>query len=131
MARKDDLKMLFNFMIELLKEEETTNVVEAKSNKEILTEEIRGKMAKFDIVDAPRIKTIMDKIDAKQHEDAVIKKALKIQQDSYKKELEDLKEAFNKKTLEQDKLEIEDKKTKFSGGTVYSEFVNKINNLKS
>ena len=127
MARKDDLKMLFNFLIDLLKDEEK---IENTNDKQLITED-KSKVQNYGVIDAPRIKTIMDKIENKDHDDAVIKKALKIQEDSYKKEIEDLKEAFNKKTLEQDKLEIEDKKTKFSGGTVYSEFVNKINDLKS
>jgi hypothetical protein len=127
MARKDDLKMLFNFLIDLLKDEEKN---EETNDKQLITED-KPKVQNYGVIDAPRIKTIMDKIENKDHNDAVIKKALKIQEDSYKKEIEDLKEAFNKKTLEQDKLEIEDKKTKFSGGTVYSEFVNKINDLKS
>jgi hypothetical protein len=127
MSRKDDLKMLFNFLIDLLKDEEK---VEEINDKQLITED-KPKIQNYGVIDAPRIKTIMDKIENKDHNDAVIKKALKIQEDSYKKEIEDLKEAFNKKTLEQDKLEIEDKKTKFSGGTVYSEFVNKINDLKS
>jgi hypothetical protein len=127
MARKDDLKMLFNFLIDLLKDEEKNEEI---NDKQLITED-KPKVQNYGVIDASRIKTIMDKIENKDHYDAVIKKALKIKEDSYKKEIEDLKEAFNKKTLEQDKLEIEDEKTKFSGGTVYSEFVNKINDLKS
>lgn len=116
MARKDDLKMLFNFLIDLLKDEEK---IEDTNDKQLITED-KPKVQNYEVIDAPRIKTIMDKIENKDHDEAVIKKALKIQENSYKKEIEDLKEAFNKKTLEQDKLEIEDEKTKFSGGTVYS-----------
>lgn len=116
MARKDDLKMLFNFLIDLLKDEEK---IEDTNDKQLITED-KPKVQNYGVIDAPRIKTIMDKIENKDHDEAVIKKALKIQENSYKKEIEDLKEAFNKKTLEQDKLEIEDEKTKFSGGTVYS-----------
>jgi hypothetical protein len=127
MARKDDLKMLFNFLIDLLKDEEKNEEI---NDKQLITED-KPKVQNYGVIDASRIKTIMDKIENKDHHDAVIKKALKIKEDSYKKEIEDLKEAFNKKTLEQDKLEIEDEKNKFSGGTVYSEFVNKINDLKS
>lgn len=127
MSRKDDLKMLFNFLIDLLKDEEK---IEETNDKQLITED-KPKVQNYGVIDASRIKTIMDKIENKDHDEAVIKKALKIQENSYKKEIEDLKEAFNKKTLEQDKLEIEDEKTKFSGGTVYSEFVNKINDLKS
>jgi hypothetical protein len=127
MARKDDLKMLFNFLIDLLKDEEKNEEI---NDKQLITED-KPKVQNYGVIDASRIKTIMDKIENKDHYDAVIKKALKIKEDSYKKEIEDLKEAFNKKTLEQDKLEIEDEKNKFSGSTVYSEFVNKINDLKS
>ena len=127
MPRKDDLKMLFNFLIDLLKDEEK---IEDTNDKQLITED-KSKVQNYGVIDAPRIKTIMDKIENKDHDDAVIKKALKIQESSYKKEIEDLREAFNKKTLEQDKLEIEDKKTKFSGDTIYSEFINKINDLKS
>ena len=127
MPRKDDLKMLFNFLIDLLKDEEKNEEI---NDKQLITED-KPKVQNYGVIDASRIKTIMDKIENKDHYDAVIKKALKIKEDSYKKEIEDLKEAFNKKTLEQDKLEIEDEKNKFSGGTVYGEFVNKINDLKS
>ena len=127
MPRKDDLKMLFNFLIDLLKDEEKNEEI---NDKQLITED-KPKVQNYGVIDASRIKTIMDKIENKDHYDAVIKKALKIKEDSYKKEIEDLKEAFNKKTLEQDKLEIEDEKNKFSGGAVYGEFVNKINDLKS
>ena len=128
MARKDDVKMLFDFMIEMLKE--YYEKIEEHKPKVLIAEENQPKTQKFEIFDVTKAKSIMDKIETKDHEDAVIKKALKIQENSYKKEIEDLKASFNKK-IEKDKVEEEsntkDSPTKLTGGTVYSEFVSKIN----
>ena len=105
MSRKDDLKILFNFMIELLKDEEEqpVKVVEEKTKKEL--SETTAMTTKFDSFDVPRIKTIMDKIEIKQHENSVVKQALNVQAKDYKKEIDELREAFNKKVLEDNKLE--------------------------
>lgn len=124
MARKDDLKMLFNFLIDLLKDEEAKDSND--SDKKLISEEVKKDNNNIGVIDASRIKDIMDKMQTKDHNDAIIKKALKIQERSYKKEIEDLKEAFNKKTLVEDKLETPKENTNFSGGTVYSEFISKI-----
>lgn len=108
MARKDDLKLLFNFMIELLKEEEENkNVVEVKTDKKVLVEETKPKTTNFGTFDPSRIKTIMDKMEAKGHEDAVVKHALNVQAKDYKKEIEELREQFNQKVLKENKLEDE------------------------
>jgi hypothetical protein len=77
--------MLFNFLIDLLKDEEK---IENTNDKQLITED-KSKVQNYGVIDAPRIKTIMDKIENKDHDDAVIKKALKIKEDSYKKEIED------------------------------------------
>jgi hypothetical protein len=58
----------------------------------------------------------MDKIENKNHDDAIIKKALRIQETSYKKEIEDLKASFNKK-IEKDKAEEESQQS-ITGDTV-------------
>jgi hypothetical protein len=131
MSRKDDLRMLFNFMIELLKEEdENKTVVKEITDKKLLVEEPKQKTTNFGSFDPSKIKNIMDKIDAKQHENAVVKQALNVQAKDYKKEIEDLREAFNQK-LEKLKTEedsdIIDTPPSLTGGTIYSEFVNKIN----
>jgi hypothetical protein len=102
MSRKDDLKMLFNFFIELLNEE---NEVKSQKEEKLLVEETKPKASKFDVFDVPRIKTIMDKMETKQHENSVVKQALNVQAKDYKREIEELKEAFNKKIFEEDKLE--------------------------
>jgi len=112
MTRKDDLKLLFNFMIELLKDEtEETKTVDEKIEKKLIVEE--QKPTKFDIFDVPRIKTIMDKMEFKEHENSIVKQALNVQAKDYKKEIEELKDAFNKKVLKEEKLEDEN----FSGTT--------------
>jgi heme-binding NEAT domain protein len=112
MARKDDLKLLFNFMIELLKDEtDETKTVDEKIVKKLIVEE--QKPTKFDIFDVPRIKTIMEKMESNFHENSIVKQALNTQTKDYKKEIEELKDAFNKRVLKEDKLEDE----KFSGGT--------------
>jgi hypothetical protein len=131
MSRKDDLRMLFNFMIELLKEEEENKtVIKEITDKKLLVEEPKQKTTNFSSFDTSKIKNIMDKIDAKQHENAVVKQALNVQAKDYKKEIEDLREAFNQK-LEKLKTEedsdIIDTPPSLTGGTIYSEFVNKIN----
>jgi len=104
MARKDDVKMLFDFMIEMLKEDNVK--VEENKPKVLIAEENQPKTQKFEIFDATKAKSIMDKIETRDHDDAIIKKALKIQESSYKKEIEDLKASFNKK-IEKDRLEEE------------------------
>lgn len=112
MSRKDDLKLLFNFMIELLKDETNeAKTVSKKIEEKLIVEE--QKPTKFDLFDVPRIKTIMDKMEIKQHENSVVKQALTVQAKDYKKEIEDLKEAFNQKILKEEKLEG----YKFSGTT--------------
>lgn len=105
MARKDDVKMLFDFMIEMLKEDNEVKTEETKP-KVLIAEENQPKTQKFEIFDATKAKSIMDKIETRDHDDAIIKKALKIQESSYKKEIEDLKASFNKK-IEKDRLEEE------------------------
>ena len=107
MARKDDVKMLFDFMIEMLKEGNEVKTEEIKP-KVLIAEENQPKTQKFEIFDATKAKSIMDKIEAKNHEQAVVKQALNIQAKDYKKEIEELREAFNQKVLKEDKLE-EDK----------------------
>ena len=129
MARKDDVKMLFDFMIEILKEDNVK--VDENKPKVLIAEENQPKTQKFEIFDATKAKSIMDKLETKNHDEAIIKKALKIQEDNYKKEIEGLKASFNKK-IEKDKLEEEDPELNLptppiTGGTVYSEFVSKIN----
>jgi hypothetical protein len=105
MARKDDLKLLFNFMIELLKDEsEQTKTVDKTEETKIVEEQ---KPTKFDLFDVPRIKTIMDKMEFKQHENSMVKQALNVQAKDYKKEIEELKKAFDQKVLKEDKLEEE------------------------
>ena len=99
MSRKDDLKILFNFMIELLKDDEEQQV------------KVVEETTKFDSFDVPRIKTIMDKIEIKQHENSVVKQALNVQAKDYKKEIDELREAFNKKVLEDNKLEYDSNTT--------------------
>jgi len=128
MARKDDVKMLFDFMIEMLKEDNVK--VDENKPKVLIAEENQPKTQKFEIFDATKAKSIMDKLETKNHDEAIIKKALKIQEDNYKKEIEDLKASFNKK-IEKDRLE-EDPELNLptppiTGGTIYSEFVSKIN----
>jgi hypothetical protein len=123
MARKDDLRLLFNFLIDLLKEEDV--IEPAIDDKELISEEVKKDNSSIGVIDASRIKDIMDKIEAKGHEDANVKQALTAQAKHYKKEIDELKEAFNKKVLKEDKLEIEDKTTKFSGDTTNNVFVGK------
>ena len=125
MARKDDVKMLLNFMIEMLKdgEKEEVKFSEENPNKQLLVEVPKQKTTNFGSFDPSRIKTIMDKMEAKEHENAVVKQALNVQAKDYKKEIEELREAFNQKALKEDKLE-EDKNivsTGFSitGSTMY------------
>jgi hypothetical protein len=115
MARKDDIKMLFDFMIEILKEDNEVKTQEIKP-KVLIAEETQPKIQKFEIFDATKAKSIMDKIENKNHDDAIIKKALKIQETSYKKEIEDLKASFNKK-IEKDKAEEESQQS-ITGDTV-------------
>ena len=119
MARKDDLRLLFNFLIELLKEEDT--VESTNNDKKLISEDVKKENINLGFIDAPRIKTIMDKIDANGYKDANVKQALTAQAKYYKKEIDELKEEFNKKVLKEDKLEIEE--TKFND--------DKINDLKS
>lgn len=95
MARKDDLKILFNFLIELLKDEEEQQV------------KVVEETTKFGSFDVPRIKTIMDKMD----KNTVVKQALNFKAKDYKKEIDELREAFNKKVLEDNKLEDDSKTT--------------------
>lgn len=102
MSRKNDLKMLFNFFIELLNEENETKPQKEESS---FVEETKPTPTKFDSFDVPRIKTIMDKMEIKQHENSVVKQALNVQAKDYKKEIDELREAFNKKVFEEDKLE--------------------------
>ena len=77
MARKDDVKMLFDFMIEMLKEDKQVKTEETKP-KVLIAEENQPKTQKFEIFDATKAKSIMDKIETRDHDDAIIKKALKI-----------------------------------------------------
>jgi len=105
MARKDDVKMLFDFMIEMLKED--NGKIEENKPKVLIAEENQPKTQKFEIFDTSRIKTIMDKMEAKEHEKAMVKQALNVQAKDYKKEIEELKEAFNQKVLKENKLEEE------------------------
>lgn len=112
MARKDDVKMLFDFMIEMLKEDNEVKT-EGLKPKVLIAEENQPKTQKFEIFDATKAKSIMDKIETRDHDDAIIKKALKIQESSYKKEIEDLKASFNKK-IEKDRLEEEEVTTKLN-----------------
>jgi hypothetical protein len=118
MSRKDDVKMLLNFMIEMLKDEEKEDIKisEVKSNRPLLFEEPKQKTTNFGSFDPSRIKNIMDKIEIKGHENAVVKHALNTQAKDYKKEIEELRESFIQKTLKQDKLE-EDGDTVTSGMT--------------
>jgi hypothetical protein len=122
MSRKDDLKTLFNFFIELLNEE---NEIKPQKEEKLLVEETKPKTSKFDVFDVPRIKTIMDKMETKQHENSVVKQALNVQAKDYKREIEELKEAFNKKIFEEYKLE--DANTTIIGPDGFSETKKKIN----
>lgn len=117
MSRKDDLKLLFNFMIELLKEEgvEERKISTGEESKKLIVEKSQEK-TNFGVFDAPRIKTIMDKIDAKEHDNAIVKQALNVQAKDYKKEIEDLKEAFKQKILKENKL-VDDNGFPLSGET--------------
>jgi phenylalanyl-tRNA synthetase alpha subunit len=120
MARKDDVKMLFDFMIEMLKED--NGKIEENKPKVLIAEENQPKTQKFEIFDTSRIKTIMDKMEAKEHEKAMVKQALNVQAKDYKKEIEELKEAFNQKVLKEDKLDEENnistQTPSMTGGTV-------------
>lgn len=107
MARKDDLKLLFDFLIELLKDEkeDTVGKVKIPENKPLLSEQNEQKLNNFDVFDANKIKSLMDKIDSKEHEKAIIKQALNVQAKDYKKEIEELRESFNQKLIKESKLE--------------------------
>lgn len=122
MARKDDLKMLFNFLIELLKDEEKIEETN-DSDKNLICENTKKENKTIGAIDASRIKYIMDKIEDKRHDDAIVKQVEK----HYKREIKDMKDAFHKELLKEEKLETPKENTNFSGGTVYSEFISKIN----
>lgn len=119
MARKDDVKMLFDFMIELLKDENEVKDVNKPEEEKVLIAESKPKPTKYDIFDVPRIKTIMDKMDAKEHDDAIVKRALTVQSRDYKKEIDELKEMFNQRILKEDKL-VDENGNSLSGNTSQS-----------
>lgn len=117
MARKDDVKMLFDFMIELLKED--NEKLEEIKPKVLIAEENQPKTQKFEIFDATKAKSIMDKMDAKEHDTAIVRKALSVQSKDYKKEIDELKEIFNKKIFNEDKL-VDENGNPLSGSTIQS-----------
>lgn len=129
MARKDDVKMLFDFIIEMLKEDNEIKT-EQISSKVLTAEENQGRVKKIEIFDATKAKSIMDKIETRDHDEAIIKKALKIQEINYKKEIEDLKESFNKK-IEKDRLKEEPESNStilpINSDIIYDESVTKNN----
>ncbi len=117
MARKDDVKMLFDFMIEMLKED--NEKLEEIKPKVLIAEENQPKTQKFEIFDVTKAKSIMDKMDAKEHDDAIVKRALSVQSRDYKKEIDELKEIFNQKILNEDKL-VDENGNSLSGSTIQS-----------
>ncbi len=117
MARKDDVKMLFDFMIEMLKED--NEKLEEIKPKVLIAEENQPKTQKFEIFDVTKAKSIMDKMDAKEHDAAIVKRALSVQSRDYKKEIDELKEIFNQKILNEDKL-VDENGNSLSGSTIQS-----------
>lgn len=117
MARKDDVKMLFDFMIEMLKDD--NEKLEEIKPKVLIAEENQPKTQKFEIFDVTKAKSIMDKMDAKEHDAAIVKRALSVQSRDYKKEIDELKEIFNQKILNEDKL-VDENGNSLSGSTIQS-----------
>jgi hypothetical protein len=128
MSRQSDLVKVFNFMIELLKEEDKEMVQETPKEKELITENPSTNTYKLDF---GRAKEIMGKIDEKDKLEAIIKEAQKKQEKTYTKEIKELKEAFLNKVFETKKEEtLENEPQKVKDNSILSNFIKEIDIFK-
>jgi adenylyl- and sulfurtransferase ThiI len=96
MNRQQDVIMLFDFLIELLKERNT--VVEAKQETTISTPETNTQVEETtDNFGASHILELMRKVDSISKQKAQIQSELKEQEKSFDKEIKRLKEEHEKK----------------------------------
>lgn len=96
MNRQQDVIMLFDFLIELLKERNT--VVEAKQETTISAPETNTQVEETtDNFGAPHILELMRKVDSISKQKAQIQSELKEQQKSFDKEIKRLKEEHEKR----------------------------------
>ena len=108
MNKKEELKKVFQFIADYLKEDE---VIEIKEEKTLLVEE------KVEVLDKPKtpidnlhngakhIKDLMDRVDEKTKEEAKTKYLLTNQRKEFQEEIKKIKESAIEKILESKKEE--------------------------
>jgi hypothetical protein len=109
MSKKDDLKLVFDFIADYLREEEkkienkTTQIPQSRllmsESKPMLSDSIsETKNAEFD---AAHIKDIMDRVERKATEAANTTSMLKAQKNDFKEEIKKIKSGFVDELIEQ------------------------------
>jgi hypothetical protein len=100
MSKKEELKMVFDFLIEMLKEETPQESIETK--KELLTEEVKEDKSETTPFDFDHVLNLMKKVDSIQDERAkfnsVINQTKKIEKEKEEiiRELKRVKEKYEK-----------------------------------
>ena len=120
MSKKDDLKLVFDFIAEYLKGDEAKGTITMSSSKKLLVEEPYGDIPRFqgDILtklktpldsiggDAAHIKSLMDRVEAKSSEQANTNNLLSNQRKEFEAEIKKLKEKISE-DLKTEKLNEE------------------------
>jgi predicted nucleic acid-binding Zn finger protein len=109
MSKKDDLKLVFDFIAEYLKGNEDKGSVSVGSSKHLLVEEPYGNIPRFqgDVLtklktpvdsiggDAAHIKNLMDRVEAKSVDQAYTTNLLNNQRKEFEQEIKKLKEKIS------------------------------------
>lgn len=103
MSKKEELKMLFDFLIEMLKED-TVESVEPK--KELLTEEVKEEKEEKTPFDFDHVLNLMKKVDSLHDEKSKINSVVNQSKRMLETELKKVKENYEKSlTMEKNVLE--------------------------
>jgi Asp-tRNA(Asn)/Glu-tRNA(Gln) amidotransferase B subunit len=111
MGKKKELKKVFEFLADYLKEGKTKKTKKIKNTKTLLVEEKEDVISKLTTpidnlsVTAEHIKDLMDRIDEKRIEEAKTKSLLTNQRKEFQEEIKKVKEIAIEKILESKKEE--------------------------
>jgi Asp-tRNA(Asn)/Glu-tRNA(Gln) amidotransferase B subunit len=111
MGKKKELKKVFEFFADYLKEGKTKKTKKIKNTKTLLVEEKEDVISKLTTpidnlsVTAEHIKDLMDRIDEKRIEEAKTKSLLTNQRKEFQEEIKKVKEIAIEKILESKKEE--------------------------
>ena len=120
MSKKDDLKLVFDFIVEYLKGDETKGSISVGPSKHLLVEQPYGDIPRFqgDVLtklktpvdsiggDAAHIKNLMDRVEAKSIDQAHTNNLLNNQKKEFEQEIKKLKEKISE-DLKTEKLNEE------------------------